>query len=195
MLAAIAVLAMLGSAPAHAVTLVTPDGQPVAGPWQGWVNRYQALTISGPLLFESTEQLGCGPGAISCAVGPPWYGSTYGIAVAPGPFARRALAEELGHQFDWRYLTAADRRMFARAWAHPKTPWLDSDEALAVGVEDGLEGVFIQVYAECALGEDPSDHPAVLAKVISPTLISDADAVFAPSSSCVTIRWIARRNR
>lgn len=64
---------------------------------------------------------------------------------------------ELGHQFDWLHMTAAERLTMAWYMNRPAQRWGDSTASIAAGDEDGLEGVFPSVFAECALGQ-PAGH-------------------------------------
>lgn len=96
--------------------------------------------MKGPLTFESTAQLGC-PSAPSC--------SGVGVLAAT---TRGYLYFELGHEFDWRYLTPALRQRFSRMWGHPNAPWLDSARSMQDGSEDGMTADFAAVYEMCAWG-------------------------------------------
>ncbi len=60
---------------------------------------------------------------------------------------------ELGHQFDWAYLTAAERQQFAAIW-DSTLPWWDSIQSLEHGQEDGLEAEFALDYADCAIDQN-----------------------------------------
>ena len=116
---AIAVLTLC--APAQAVTLVHPDGTLVGGKWQRWANQALVPTVRGPLIFEPTAEFGCG-GADACSMRSPGPGEPATTAASDQP----GLYFELGHQFDWTYLTNADRGRFARMWGRPHHPWVDS---------------------------------------------------------------------
>lgn len=151
-------------APASAVQLVGARGQPVGGQWQRWADQAQVPTFNGPLRFTLSETL-CNAGlpilVPGCSAGPPRYGPTYFLSIDPrcvGVACRDTLYSELGHLFDWRYLTNADRMILARMWRHARWPWWDTQIALSAGVggsasENGLEADFTWAYQACAEGE------------------------------------------
>jgi hypothetical protein len=177
--------------------LVTLEGQPVGGRWQQWVDESEAPTVLGPLTF-STDVSSAG-----CIPPPPATGATIGTgtatgcshpktaampaitAVTPGTGARGALYFELGHQFDWRYLTSHDRQFLARLWGAPHSRWFDSAHALALGGEDGLEADFALVYEDCALGQ-PSGTSII---PLSPPGVPSAPQIWLPAHPC---RYLAR---
>lgn len=133
------------AAPAQAVELVTPAGAPMGGQWQRWANEMRVPTVRRLTLDVSATDAAefCGaPGACSAR------GETI---VAPG-VNRDSFYYELGHQFDWRYLTGADHRFLAREWGDPGAAWEDSPGSVAHHAEDGLEAVFPRIYADCAEG-------------------------------------------
>ena len=65
---------------------------------------------------------------------------------------------ELGHQFDYAYLTGTDRAMLAQTWGST-LHWWDTFSGLSHGIEDGLEAEFADIYATCAVG---AEVPAIL---------------------------------
>lgn len=135
------------AAPAQAVTLVKPDGTPVGGQWQKWVDEMRVPTISGTLVFVVDNAACYNRIAPGCS----FRSGTPETWVAPGSTSRATLYFELGHQFDWRYLTFRTRRYLARAWEDMHVRWWDTRSWLQYG-ENGLEGVFPQIYADCATG-------------------------------------------
>ena len=145
-IAAIAATIALSAGDAQAATLITPQGTPVGGVWQRWVNDAKVPTISGPILFQTVEALGCEPAPSCSAAGgqgtPPVIAAT----------SRGYLYFELGHLFNTLYLTGADRARFARMWGHPHAQWADSARSLSEGSEDGLTADFAAVYEQCAEG-------------------------------------------
>lgn len=142
-------LLAFGSVPAgaQAVTLVTPQGQPVGGSWQRWANAAEVPTVRGALVFTTNpSDCGGGPTADGCS------GEAWTMASS-----RYALYYELGHQFDWHVLTSGDRQRLARIWGVPHARWKDTNWSLTNYVEDGLEVDFAAVYADCAEGGRGSD--------------------------------------
>ncbi|MBV8218284.1 MAG: hypothetical protein JO325_07460 [Solirubrobacterales bacterium] len=135
-------------------------------PYQGWADASRVATVAGPLLVV----LNGGPNdcPIACSYGPGMGtinpdGSVWiedasdGPAttfLVPGVADHWALYWELGHQFDWRYLTDGDRARFADLW-RSSTPWWDTLAAENAGRENGLEATFAADYAYCALGQTP----------------------------------------
>lgn len=139
--------ALLCAAPAQAVELVNPDGSPVGGKWQRWANAARVPTVRGSLPFSTDASDLCG-GARGCSWG--WPGSgTSALSVASD---RDSLYFELGHIFDWRYLTRRDRRWLATFWGVPRAHWFDTERSVNAHSEDGLEADFAAAYASCAQG-------------------------------------------
>lgn len=151
-------LASAGVVPARARAVDLPQ------PYQSWTARARVATIAGPLDLITTGA----PCPIACSVGPGdeailpdgsmWVDTAAdGPAetwVVPGVTNRYALYWELGHQFDWRYLTDADRHQFADLW-RSSTHWWDTLVAENAGRENGLEATFAADYGYCALGQTP----------------------------------------
>jgi hypothetical protein len=144
--------------PAGAVTLITPQGAPLPGPWQAWAN--EARMPTGGYQLAIVASAGCGPTAF-CSIGPvppmgtpatPYATSLPDLGMPPNSLQDHMLFE-LGHQVDWHLLTAADRERLAALWKVRGVSWWDSAAAITVGAEDGLEGVFAGVYTDCALGQ------------------------------------------
>jgi hypothetical protein len=147
------------AAPARAVTLVTPAGEPVGGQWQQWADEAQQKvpTITGNLQFI------VGPGCFDLACSQ----SPNSLAVEPdgdltplssetdtwiSPLGNQLTLDwELGHQFDWAWLTTATRQELATVW-DSAAPWWDSEASLDRGTEDGLEATFADAYMYCATG-------------------------------------------
>jgi hypothetical protein len=153
------------AAPAGAVTLVDDNGSPIGGPLQTYADRAQAPTLAGTLIVR--EATAACP--VACSTGPGDKvvnsdGSLWVQTPAYGPaitWASPTVNEyqfdwELGHQFDWAYLTDADRQAFATLWHSPAAQWWNSDAVQSRGGEDGLERVFAADYASCAMGYTPS---------------------------------------
>jgi hypothetical protein len=156
---------------AHAVTLVDNNGSPIGGQLQAEADATQVPTLSGTLIIKQTNV----PCPVACSQGPGdeyvdtdgsvkfnTPAATYGPAITwvnpgvpPGPAAKYEFDFELGHQFDWAYLTNDDRQAFAAMWHDPGGQWWDSTRALNAGGEDGLELVFAHDYASCAMGYVP----------------------------------------
>ena len=109
-------------------------------------------TVRGRLVLDTNladAQAMCGA-ASGCSQG--WDGMTPEVWVDGPHDNRQTLYYELGHEFDWLELNAGDRRFLAREWGAPHARWWDSEASLERGSEDGLEGVFPQIYADCASG-------------------------------------------
>jgi len=163
LIAAAALLAC--AAPAQAVTLVDDSGAPIGGQFQAYADRAQVPTLAGTLIIRETNPacpVACSQGPGDQAVnadGSLWVDTpAYGPAIT---WAVPAAGEyqfdwELGHQFDWAYLTDDDRREFAAMWRDPTGQWWDSEAVLSRGGEDGLERVFAADYASCAMGYPPA---------------------------------------
>lgn len=136
------------AAPAGAVTLVNPDGTPVGGQWQKWVAEMRVPTISGPLAF-STDATICGGAMLGR-----WRAFTSGRRLhrhcgrSGQSLSRDTLYFELGHQFDWHYLTPGGRSYLAHQWHTAGHSWWDSSPY----GENGLEAIFASEYAGCAEG-------------------------------------------
>lgn len=149
------------AAPAHAVTLTDDNGTPIGGQLQAEANAALVPTLAGSLIIRQTDTpCTCSDGPKNEFVNadgslqyqtPNWPAITW---VTPGASVY-AFEWELGHQFDWAYLTADDRREFAAMWHDPTAQWWDSARVLDGGGEDGLERVFAADYASCALGYMP----------------------------------------
>lgn len=154
-------LGLAGSA--QAVTLVDSTGSPIGGQLQAYADTARVPTLAGTLTVLNAA----GECPIACSQGPyktvesdgslwvntPIFGPTTTWA-APGVSGYQ-FDWELGHQFDWAYLTDDDRQAFATMWRDPTGEWWDSVKALNGGGEDGLERVFAADYASCAMGYVP----------------------------------------
>jgi hypothetical protein len=153
------------AAPAQAVTLVDQGGRPIGGYLQQWADGAKVPTVGGDLTLITH---GAGPTCpVSCSQGPGdsviepdgslWTEDALVPAevwLVSGPGTPYYLYAELGHEFDWRYLTGAERHEFAEEW-QSALPWWSTETALSTGREDGLEAVFAADYADCALGREP----------------------------------------
>ncbi len=66
---AVALVAL--AAPAQAVTLVTPTGQPVGGQWQQWADEAHVPTLSGDLIVVVNDAVSMCAGAdYGCSISP-----------------------------------------------------------------------------------------------------------------------------
>ena len=164
-LLAVGLVGLASATDATAVTLVDPGGNPIGGQFQAYADAARVPTLAGTLIFGGTNAacpVACSTGPGSDAINPD--GSLFVQTAAFGPAITWAAPTasayqfdwELGHQFDWAYLTDADRQQLAVLWRSPTAQWWDSVKVLAAGGEDGLERVFAADYASCALGYPPS---------------------------------------
>jgi hypothetical protein len=131
--AVIATLAL--AAPARAVTLLGTDGAPLGGRMQAIVAASKVPTAPGTVVVDlhacpGTEYDGC------------WDTTVLHLPTARGVDLRWTLMHELGHVFDDRVLTPADRVAFKRAIRYP-APW-------TTGAEPAGER-FAEAYAGCAI--------------------------------------------
>ena len=160
------------AAPAQAVTLVNPNGTPTGGELQQWANAAQVPTLNGPLRTDtavSDVNTLCA-GAPACSTAPAMAeqepngsliyasGQPAETWVAPGAVVEWQFDFELGHQFDYAYLTGTDRAMLAQTWGST-LHWWDTFSGLSHGIEDGLEAEFADIYATCAVD---AEVPAIL---------------------------------
>lgn len=161
-----AILLGFGTAPARAVTLVNQTGRPI-GQYQTWADAAEVPTVAGPLTIQAAGSPSC-PLACSASAGDrviqpdgtTWIDATSQPTTWLSPDVWPwAFYFELGHQFDWQYLTDADRQQFAVLWQATGSPWWDSQTALDAGWENGLEAAFAADYAWCALGDAPQGEP------------------------------------
>ena len=134
--------------PARHAVLVAPDGQPVGGRWQQWIDQSRIPTVIGDITLFKPQSF-CGYTGPALGMGCSLFAAPYREIAASD---RDSLYWELGHQFDWLYLTRTDRRYLAREWGRPYAHWWDTQRALADGGEDGLEAEFAAVYRDCAWG-------------------------------------------
>jgi hypothetical protein len=103
---AVAIAAVLaGAAPAQAVTLVNPDGTP--SPYQRWAARLPVPTVRARITVNP-DTSPC-QGGSGCTTP----GSDL-ISFQPDGPNLYVLAHELGHQFDARVLSDADRPVEGR---------------------------------------------------------------------------------
>ena len=183
---AVLVALLVMPASAGAVTLVTPSGQPIGGQLQAWANESHTPTISRSLPVVSQGTF-C-PEATGCSLGDPRFTASFAIAVTD----RDSLYFELGHQFDWQYLTVRDRRSLARFWSVPHARWWDSLESLQQGTEDGLEADFAAAYDDCAWG----DYEIAGIAAQSPVAALQPPVIYpkTDSGTCKFIRRVAARH-
>lgn len=131
--AGITVFVALAS-PAHAVTVVTSDGE-IAQPFQTWADRSLVPTPPGAVVVIRER---CRDGRHSyCASA-----TEPVIWLAPGRVPESTFLHELGHVFDQQVLTDAHRAQFlAQNWmAH--RPWRAD--------EDSPQEQFAEAYSVCA---------------------------------------------
>ncbi len=170
------------ASPAPAVTLVAPQGQPVGGQWQHWADEAQVPTLSGTLLVDNDPTPCMGGAACSTSPNMALQEPDGSLIYEDGPtetWAAPDVAEwsfdfELGHQFDWAYLTDADRTELAQLWGST-LHWWDTLAGAQQAMEDGLEAEFADIYATCAVG-DPT--PAILIAWLPSVVVTD------PEPSC-----------
>ncbi len=166
-LVAIGALAMAGQAQAHqpltpvasyramrapTTLLVTPQGSPVGGKWQRWVDLSRVPTVDETVVFYPNDTSGCLVGADGCAVATP--PTVYLAADAQRP----ALYHELGHLFDFAILTDAERLRFMRIWHWRLLPgesiaqawWRGEDRADSVYGHGPPVEWFAEGYRLCA---------------------------------------------
>ena len=123
-----------------AVKLVTPRGKPLRGRWQGWADRALVPTVTGRVRVRVRR----------CPARPKTAGCVYTrrprtIYVRPRlRDPRGVLLHELGHVFDYRQLSAADRARLAVLLRAPV--WGDQQQP-TIGSEK-----FADAYALCGLG-------------------------------------------
>ena len=176
------------ASPAQAVSLVAPQGQPIGGQWQQWAEEAQVSTLSGTLLVDDDPTPCMGGSACSSSPNMALQEPDGSLIYAGGPietWAAPNVAEwsfdfELGHQFDWAYLTDADRAQFAQLWGST-LHWWDTLAGAQQAIEDGLEAEFADIYATCAVG-DPT--PAILTAWLPGVVVTN------PEPSCRLIDQI-----
>ena len=173
------------ASPARAVTLLTPQGQPIGSQWQQWVGEAQVPTLSGTLLVDNDPTPCMGGAACSSSPNMALQEPDGSLIYEDGPtetWAATNVAQwsfdfELGHQFDWAYLTDAERAQFAQLWGST-LHWWDTLAGAQQAMEDGLEAEFANIYATCAVG-DPT--PAILTAWLPGVVVTD------PEPSCQLI--------
>ena len=132
------VLALLVPATASATTLATPDGAVRPQPFQAWVDRSAVPTPPGVVTLHLE----------SCPGGPAWGAacadsSALSIHLGSEGRDRVTLLHELGHIFDGRVLTDADRARLQALLGRPGA-W-DGPAA-----DDPPHEQFAEAYALCA---------------------------------------------
>lgn len=128
----VAALALVASA--QATTLVTSEGAPLGGHLQAVVNGSRVPTAPGVVAVELHP---CpGPEYDSC-----WDTTVLHLPTARGVDVRWTLMHELGHVFDDRVLTAADRAAFKTVIRYSGA-WTTGDEPAGER--------FAEAYAGCA---------------------------------------------
>jgi len=148
---------------AQAVTLVTPQGQPVGGQWQRWANAVRVPTYRGTVTLNlSPSAATICFGASGCTAAqdgnaPPEITlATNAQAFRGSDTPRETLLYELGHVFDFEYLTNADRRAFLRLWGMRRSvsSWWAGEAHPSFAVPGER---FSEYYLDCA----ESAHPAL----------------------------------
>jgi hypothetical protein len=129
------VAALAVAAPARAVTLVAPGGAALGGHLQAVVDSSKVPTAPGTVVVE----LAACPGSQYEAC---WDPAGLHLPTGRGVDVRWTLMHELGHVFDERVLTGADRAAFKRVIGYPA--------AWATGAEPAGER-FAEAYAGCAI--------------------------------------------
>jgi hypothetical protein len=123
------------AAPTRAVTLVTTTGAPLGGHLQAIVDGSRVPTAPGAVVVDPAP---C-PGSAYQAC---WDPTGLHVPVGRGVDVRWTLMHELGHVFDDRVLTGADRAAFKRVIGY--------SGAWTTGAEPAGER-FAEAYAGCAI--------------------------------------------
>lgn len=95
---------------------------------------------------------------------------------------------ELGHQFDWQWLTPVDREYLAWDFRLGHRQWDDTQASIDAGYEDGIEGVFPMVFAQCV------EHPNVSVKGMKFQFTATADwqpIAIPRTNACLFIESVA----
>jgi len=95
------------------LTLVGVNG-PIGGVWQSWVDRARVAVWRGSVTLDTSDHdvnATCGPADGGC-----FWEATSDLLVSPDRGGRFGLYHELGHLFDAKALTDADRAAFMRLW-------------------------------------------------------------------------------
>lgn len=142
------------ASPAYASTLVNPDGGP--SHWQKVANASKVATVHARLTVDPDGSV-CAPD-YACTVNP---GDTIWLSPVD-PESRFDLFHELGHQFDYRLMTDADRAAYMRlATYSAETSWYGcGDVPGQPGYEQpgcidytySPQESFADGYADCAIG-------------------------------------------
>jgi hypothetical protein len=129
------VTALVVVASARATTLMTPEGAPLGGHLQAVVDGSRIPTAPGAVAVDPHA---C-PGSEydSC-----WDATVIHLPTARGVDVRWTLMHELGHVFDDRVLTPADRSAFKRVIRYSGA-WTTGDEPAGER--------FAEAYAGCAI--------------------------------------------
>lgn len=135
---------------AQAVTLIAPGGRPVGGVWQRWANEARIPTYPGRIVLVTHDiDAACGGPALGCMYPPncatvlpdfaacPWRGWTPEVVAGD----RWSFEHELGHVFDYRYLTTALRHRLLPLLGERGHPWFLNEDA---------DDAFANTYAWCA---------------------------------------------
>lgn len=116
---------------------------------QAWLNESKLPVppaVVATLTPSTTECVYAGGAtARACSI----YGETFYTPQA----TRYDLYYETAHLVDWMALTDQQRAYIAWDLRLGKRAWQDSAGSIAAGYEDGIEGVFPEVWARCAFGK------------------------------------------
>ena len=127
-----------GKAEARTLTAVSKSGKRLRGPYQRWIDRAKAPTVSGRVRIVLT---GC-PGRphLAGCVYTNRLRTIYMKRSVSDP--RNTLYHELGHLFDFRLMSRGERRIYKRLIGQRKRAWFG-------GVNPPGEQ-FAEAYALCA---------------------------------------------
>ncbi len=145
----------------------TVDSQP----YQGWVDGSAVPTPDMPVaVVTDGAEWPCGEAVACMEPGTIWM-SPQLLAEASQAAVKMTFLHELGHEFDWAYMTDASRRHFENVIQRSGTPWW----GLGIGADPTSPAeTFADNYAACA----------------AVPVVSRADSPLAPV--CALVRHVAR---
>ncbi len=194
--AALLVVFLIAASPASAVTLLDTDGNPL---FVSWTSHMQVASWQGNLPVSPNGQTAC-PWNVPACAGVISANGTTGVlywTFGSPDLDRVTLYHELGHLFDARYFTDADRQAVL-PWLRQGTglaltgPWFNTRATTHEEEEGSPAEYFADAYAGCAEGDRNDYNPQLCQYIDTVGAAQGADPPWVPATVLVRVMAVHR---